>query len=77
METPNSIVHFAHVHVNEQDYNVSISMCLASRRIHIFKYNDSYCDYGIFDSQEEACEFLERPLMRLLHLPGKGPHRNR
>jgi hypothetical protein len=64
METPNTIVHFAHVHVNDQNYDVSISMCTASRRIHIFKYNESGCDYGIFDNQEEACEFLEKPLYR-------------
>jgi len=52
----------AHVHVAERDYSVYISVCLASRQLHIFKYNQSYCDYEVFDSEGSACTWLEKPL---------------
>ena len=73
METPNSIVHLAHVAVHNREYNVAISLCTTSRNIHVFKYNDTYCDYGIFDNQHEACEFLEKPLYIPPKLTWNGP----
>jgi len=73
METPNSIIHLAHVAVHDREYNVAISLCTASRRIHVFKYNDHCCDYEQFDNQHEACEFLEKPLYRPPKLTWNGP----
>jgi hypothetical protein len=62
MISPNSIVHLAHVHVDGKNYNIAISMCLVTRHIHIFKYNDYGCDYDIFDNQADACTFIEKPM---------------
>lgn len=62
MESPNSIVHLAHVTVADRDYNVAVSQNRATGSIHIFKYNSTCCDYLICDSAEEAYKFLERPL---------------
>ena len=65
MESPNTIVHLAHVSVADRSYNVSISVCMATKHIHIFKYNDLCCEFEIFDNESEACAFLERPLSTL------------
>lgn len=62
METPNSIVHLAHVAVHDREYNVAISMCTTTRHIHIFKYNDLCCDYEVFEDYSAACDFIEKPL---------------
>ena len=62
MISPNTIVHLAHVHVAGSNYNIAISMCLTTRHIHIFKYNDMGCDYDIFDNQADACTFIEKPM---------------
>ena len=62
MESPNSIVHIAHVHVADRDYNVAVSQNTATLNLHIFKYNDHTCDYLITDSQAAAQEFISRPL---------------
>jgi len=62
MMTPNTIVHLAHVHVAGKDYNIAISMCMATRNLHIFKYNDVSCEYEIFDNQYDACKFIEKPI---------------
>ena len=62
METPNTIVHIAHVRVSDRDYNVSVSQNRATLALHIFKYNDYTCDYLITDSQWEAQQFISAPL---------------
>jgi hypothetical protein len=31
-------------------------------RIHIFKYNNRTCDFGVFDNQFDATEFILEPL---------------
>ena len=58
----NNMITLAHVHVDGATYNIHISMCMTTRNIHIFKYNDRRCDYGIFDCQEDACEFINQKL---------------
>lgn len=62
MISPNTIVHLAHVHVAGSDYNIALSMCVTTRHIHVFKYNDQSCEYEIFDNQMDACLYIERPL---------------
>lgn len=62
-----TILPLAHIHVTDTDYNVYISMCVDSRQMHIFKYNDQCCQYEIFDTEGEACKFIELPL------PGTRP----
>lgn len=65
-----TIVTMAHVAVKDSDYNIYLSMCIESRHVHVFKYTDTVCAYEIFDNQEAACEFIERPL-------GGAPKRKR
>jgi hypothetical protein len=62
MRIQDTIQPLAHIHVAETDYNVYISICLATRHMHIFKYNDTACEYEIFDGQEDACQFISKPL---------------
>ena len=62
METPNSIVHIAHVHVSDRDFSVAVSQNTATGNLHVFKYNSHTCDYLVTDSQSEAQEFISKPL---------------
>ncbi len=66
-----NIVPLAHIHVKDTDYNVYISMCIDTRQMHIFKYNDTCCDYEVFGTEGEACQFIERPM------PGTNPKNRR
>lgn len=59
-----TMIPMAHVSVRDRDYNVYISLCLNTRRLHIFKYNDVSCQYDVFDDQADACLFIEEPLPR-------------
>ncbi len=56
------MVPLAHVRVRDHDYAVYISLCLHTRSMHIFKYNEVCCEYDVFDVQEEATRFIEQPL---------------
>ena len=62
MKLQDTIQPLAHIHVAETDYNVYISICLATRHMHIFKYNDIACEYELFDNSEDACEFISKSL---------------
>lgn len=62
MESPNTIVHIAHVRVADRDYCVAVSQNTATSMLHVFKYNDHTCDYLVTDSQSEAQEFISTPL---------------
>ena len=57
------MVTLAHLQ-SSQGYNIQISMCITTRNIHIFKYDNRLCEYDIFEDQESACEFINRPLPR-------------
>jgi hypothetical protein len=41
---------------------VYISICMTTRNVHIFKYNETACDYGVFDNQADACQFINKLL---------------
>ena len=56
------IVHLAHVHVEDSNYNVVITVCTTTGHIHIFKYDSYRCEYDQFDNEREACEFLNTRL---------------
>ena len=60
--TANSMIPIAHIHVNDRDYNIYISMCTITRHMHMFKYNDRWCDYEVFATEGDACSWLEQPL---------------
>lgn len=57
----NSMVPLAHVHVRDRDYSAYISLCSETHNIHIFKYNDTCCDYEVFggNQSELAQIFLD------------------
>lgn len=59
----NNMVTLAHLQAS-RGYNIHISMCITTRNIHIFKYDNYSCDYGIFDDQESACDFINQSLPR-------------
>lgn len=59
----NNMVTLAHLQ-SSQGYYIHISMCITTRNIHIFKYDNRCCDYGIFDDQETACDFINKALPR-------------
>ena len=54
----NNMVTLAHVRVSGRDYYIHISYCIVSQHVHIFKYSDHRCSYGVFENQEDACEFI-------------------
>ena len=54
----NNMVTLAHVKVSNRDYYIHISYCVASQHVHIFKYDDHACDYGVFECQEDAIGFI-------------------
>ena len=60
--TSNNMMALAHVRVADSETCVYISICMTTRNVHIFKYNETACDYGIFDSQADACQFINKPL---------------
>ena len=61
-ESVNGMINIAHVNVRNMGFNAHVSMCLITRNIHVFKYNDLACDYEVFDSQLLASQYLEEPL---------------
>lgn len=63
---PNYIVPVAHVNVKDTDTNIYVSICMLTRNIHIFKYNEdmSICEFEVCESQAEASRCMERPLSR-------------
>jgi hypothetical protein len=63
---PNYIVPVAHVNVKDTDTNVYVSICMLTRNIHIFKYNEdmSICEFEVCESQAEASRFMALPLSR-------------
>ena len=56
----NNMITLAHVKVSDRDYYIHVSYCIASQHVHIFKYDLHACDYGVFVSQADACEFIAR-----------------
>jgi len=60
--TANNMLQLAHAHVANSDYNIVITLCVTSQRLHIFKYNDRRCEYEVFDNQAEAIEFINKSL---------------
>lgn len=60
--TANSMIPLAHIQVKDRDYAVYISLCTVTAQMHIFKYNDSWCDYEVFCEEGAACRWLELPL---------------
>jgi hypothetical protein len=59
-ESVNGMISIAHVTVKDMGFNAHVSMCLITRNIHVFKYNDLACEYEVFDSQYLASQFLEK-----------------
>ena len=57
----NSMIQIAHIHVQDRNYDVYVSMSLVTRNLHIFKYNeqDYRCEYEVFDDHNEAQDYLE------------------
>jgi len=62
--TSNNMMALAHVRVANSETCVYISICMTTRNVHIFKYNEHSCDYGIFDNQADACQFIALQLPR-------------
>ena len=64
MESINPMVQIAHVYVRDRGYSVSVTMNMSNRRLHIFKYSEEsvLCEYEVFDSYGDACEYLEHVL---------------
>ena len=62
--TSNNMMALAHVRVANSETCVYISICMTTRNVHIFKYNETACDYGIFDNQADACLFSAQQLPR-------------
>jgi hypothetical protein len=58
----NNMITLAHVRVSNSEVNIYISYCVASQNVHIFKYSATACDYGVFDNQADACEFIASEL---------------
>jgi len=56
------MLQLAHAHVANSDYNIVITLCVTSQRLHIFKYNDRRCSYEVFDNQADAIEFINKSL---------------
>jgi hypothetical protein len=48
----------AHVEVTGAAFNIYISMNMDSGAIHIFKYDNNQCDYGVFMDGDSACDFI-------------------
>jgi hypothetical protein len=61
-ESVNGMINIAHVQVKDMGFSAHVSMCLITRNIHVFKYNELACDYEVFDSQFLASKYLEKPL---------------
>lgn len=61
-ESVNGMISIAHVQVKDRGFNAYVSMCLITRSIHVFKYNELCCDYDVFDSQYLASQYLQKPL---------------
>jgi hypothetical protein len=60
--SPNAMIPLAHISVSDRDFNVYISLCITSRNMHIFKYNDHSCDYEVFGSEGAAVQWISKPL---------------
>jgi len=60
----NPYITVAHIQVKDRDYCVHISMNTVTQQMHVFKYNDTQCEYEIFSEQGGVCLFLDRPLAR-------------
>jgi hypothetical protein len=58
----NPYVTVAHIAVKDRDYNVHISVNTVTHQMHVFKYNETQCQYEILDNQRAVQEFLDRPL---------------
>jgi hypothetical protein len=56
------MLQLAHAHVANSDYNIVITLCVTSERLHIFKYNLRRCEYEVFDNQADAIGFINRSL---------------
>ena len=65
-ETVNGMISIAHVNVRDMGFNAHVSMCLITRNIHVFKYNDLVCDYEVFESQHLASQYLQEPLRLII-----------
>ena len=61
-QSVNGMISIAHVQVKDMGFCAHVSMCLITRNIHVFKYNELVCDYEVFDSQYLASQYLEKPL---------------
>jgi hypothetical protein len=64
MQDPNTMMSIAHVKIRDNNYTAYISMCMVTRNIHVFKYDEArgQCDYEVFDCQYLASQWLEKPL---------------
>lgn len=58
----NAMVPIAHVRVGDRDYNAYISYCSISDNIHVFKYNDTRCEYDVFPTKMEAQIWINKNL---------------
>jgi len=59
MESINPFVHIAHIAVKDRNYTASISICLTTHSVHVFKYNEHRCDYEVFATSYEAEMYLD------------------
>lgn len=64
MTHANNIVTLAHVRVAGAQFNIHISSNTDTGAIHIFKYNDSHCDYEVFTDGDSACDFINAGMSR-------------
>ena len=60
----NAMIPIAHVTLVDRDYNCFISMSTITRNIHVFKYNESACEYEVFPSQYEAETWINQNLKK-------------
>jgi predicted transcriptional regulator YheO len=61
MEDANAFITIANIHVRDRNYDVHVSMNLATRCLHVFKYDTERvtCAYEVFDCYLDACDYLE------------------
>ena len=57
----------AHVCVKDAAFNVYLSICMTSFRVHVFRYSEDRvcCDYAVCETEQEATEYLRSPFPHL------------
>lgn len=57
----NTMIHIAHIHVKDRNYDVYVGMNTLSHNLHVFKYDEqrSICEYEVFTNHQDAEDYLE------------------